>query len=76
VAVHAEAEYQRVLKKFPPLTLRRCAIIALVLAAAGTNFFREINWAPLIVLSLAWGSAELTKFRLRRNARQFAEGSR
>ena len=76
MSLHAEAEYERVLQKFPPLTIRRFAIIALVLAAAGTNFFREINWAPLIVLALAWGSAELTKLRLRRNARQFVEDSR
>jgi hypothetical protein len=71
------AEYERVAEKYPPMRVSEGVIyIASLIVLALVSFFREIGWffyAGIVSGAASW---ELTKWRLRRNARQFAQARR
>ena len=71
------AEYERVIKKYPPMRASEGVIyVAGLVVLALVSLVREIGWffyAGIVSGAAAW---ELTKWRLRRNARQFARARR
>lgn len=70
------AEYAQIRDKYPPLGRLKIAIFLLVVAVLVTaSQFRHVNWAPWVGAALGSLGWEATKFRLRRNAREFAEAA-
>ena len=73
----AEAEYERVRTKYAPARPRDLVFFALVIGAlCAASILHRIDWAFAlggIIWFIAW---EFTKFRLRRNASEFARGPR
>ena len=71
------AEYERAIKKYPPMRASEGVIyVAGLVVLALVSLVREIGWvfyAGIVSGAAAW---ELTKWRLRRNARQFAQARR
>jgi hypothetical protein len=71
------AEHERVRAKYAPM--RRSDVVLYVLAVvllAIVSLFRQVDWfffAGVLVAAAAW---ELTKYRLRSNARRFADSGR
>lgn len=77
VTTDAEAEHQRIRATYAPARPRDLAVSAVMIGLLViASLVRQVSWAFVvgaITASLAW---ELSKFRLRRNARDFAQGSR
>ena len=77
MVMDAQAEYERVCAKYAPAGLVGFASLAvLICASAATGAIRITDWhlmVPAVGGLLVW---ELTKWRLRRNAHQFAVRSR
>lgn len=71
------AEYERVIKKYPAMRAAEGVMyVAGLVVLALVSLLRELGWffyAGIVSGAVAW---ELTKWRLRRNARQFAQASR
>ncbi|WP_155993279.1 hypothetical protein [Nocardioides sp. URHA0020] len=77
MALDPSAEYERVSEKYASV---RASDLVLYMAAAavlsGVSLVREVSWvffAGIVAAIIAW---ESTKFRLRRNARYFADSGR
>lgn len=77
VALDPSAEYERVSEKYAPLRARDAATYMLLFAIlVVASRFRQVDWyffAGMVTGAVTW---EVTKFRLRRNARRFADSSR
>lgn len=73
-ATDAEAECQRVRTRYPPARPRDLVVFALVIGALSVaSILHQIDWAFTLggmIWFVAW---ELTRFRLPRNAREFAQ---
>ena len=70
----AQAEYERIKIKYAPARLRDLAFFALVIGLlVAANLVFDVDWAFVLggIAGLAFW--EFTKFRLRRNARDFAQ---
>lgn len=70
---HRRAELERVLTTYPPMGRVTVALIILGTLVLGVaSLFREVSlsfWVGGVVAAAVW---ELTKLRLRRNARAYA----
>ena len=77
MTLDATAEYERVRERYAPARGVDIAIYVLGLAVLGVvSIYRTVDWffwAGMVSASIIW---ELTKYRLRRNARGFAGSSR
>lgn len=77
VSLDPAAEHERVREKYAPMSPSDVALYVLAVSLlAIVSLFRQVNWfffAGVIVAAATW---ELTKFRLRRNARRFADSGR
>ena len=77
VTLDPSAEYERVSEKYAPLSTLDVALYVLGLAILiVASLFRQVDWyffAGMVGGAVAW---EVTKFRLRRNARHFADTKR
>lgn len=73
---NAAAELERVNEKYAPARRLHVAIYMLGFVALGVaSLFREVDWFAWAAAVAGAGGWELTKFRLRRNARDFAAAS-
>jgi hypothetical protein len=75
VTTEASIEYERVRERYAPMragdmALYAAGFVALFLA----NFTREVGWPVYAGMVSAAATWEITKFRLRQNARHYAEG--
>lgn len=72
MVIDAADEYERVRQKYPPMPTRDLALyVASLTLLVVLSLFRDVDWfffAGMAGAIIAW---ELTKFRLRRNARHF-----
>lgn len=72
--IDPEAEYRRVREKYAPARLRDLLAIGLIaLAILVANLVWDVDWwlfAGTVTAFVGW---EATKWRLRRNARDFVE---
>jgi hypothetical protein len=72
VVIDAADEYERVRHKYPPMPARDLALYVAGLALLVVlSLFRDVDWfffAGMAGAVIAW---EVTKFRLRQNARHF-----
>ena len=77
VTCDPSAEYERVSEKYAPLRAADLALYVLGLAIlVVASLFREVVWFFFVGLVSAAVTWELTKVRLRRNARHFADAGR
>lgn len=73
---NAAAELERVNAKYAPARLLHIVIYLLGFAALGVmSQFLEVDWFAWTAAVASAGGWEFTKFRLRRNAREFAAAS-
>ncbi|HET7689767.1 MAG TPA: hypothetical protein VFK41_05295 [Nocardioidaceae bacterium] len=72
----AGAEYERIKAKYAPARPRDLALFALVIGLlVAANLFLNVDWAFVLGGIIGLAVWEFTKFRLRRNARDFAQHS-
>jgi hypothetical protein len=72
----ADTEYERVRTNHVPARPRDLVIFALVIGVlCVASIYHQIDWAFMLGGIVAFAAWEFTKFRLRRNARDFARGT-
>jgi len=72
----AAAEYERVREKYAPIRRRDIALYVVASVALGiASVFRQVDWFLWVGLLTGVVGWEITKLRLRRNARDFAAAS-
>jgi len=77
VQLDPNAEFERVREKYAPI--RRPELVLYVLAVvllAIVSLVRQVDWFLFAAVFVSAGAWELTKFRLRSNARRFADSGR
>ena len=71
------AEDERVREKYAPMRPSDVAMyVTGILLLATASLFRHVDWFFFVGVVTACAAWELTKFRLRRDARRFAGSSR
>jgi hypothetical protein len=72
-----DAEYEYVKTKYAPFGVREAVVLVSLVTAVGVAArYRHVDWWSLLFLVLSMIGWELTKARLRSNAREFAQASR
>lgn len=67
-------EYERVRSKYAPMRASDMAVyVAGFVALLVAGLFREVSWPFYLGMGCGAAAWEVTKYRLRRNARHFAE---
>lgn len=72
-----DAEYDRTKAKYPPFGLRDAIMLLALVAIVGVvSLYRRVDWFLIGGMATGLVAWEITKARLRRNAREFARASR
>jgi hypothetical protein len=73
VQPEADAEHERVRTKYAPARPRDLVVFGLAIGfLCVASIYHEIEWAFTLGIIVALAAWEFTKFRLRRNARDYA----